>query len=125
MKGPHLMATKSKLPNLESLSIEELLTLQKDVEKQIKKTQRANKKATIKKMDDMAKKAGYSSAAEMLGATAGGSASNKKDKATKAPPKYKDPNSEKTWTGAGRVPGWMLDYEKKKGKKRDDLLIRK
>ena len=111
----------SKLPNLENLSLEDLLSLQKEVEKQIKKVQRAEKKNTIKKMDDMAKAAGYSSASEMLA----GSRAPRSDKGTKAPPMYKDPSSDKTWSGKGRVPQWMLDYEKKKGKKKADLLIEK
>jgi hypothetical protein len=42
-----------------------------------------------------------------------------------APPDKHPTDKSKTWTGKGRVPQWMLDYEKKKGKKRDDLLIRK
>jgi DNA-binding protein H-NS len=117
------MAKQSTTPDLESLTVEELLTLQDQIAKQIKKSQRSEKKATIKKMDEMAKAAGYGSAAEMVGGSGGRAA--RKDKGTKAPPKYKDPNSEKTWTGQGRVPGWMLDYEKKRTKKREDLLIEK
>jgi DNA-binding protein H-NS len=111
----------AKLPNLESLSIEELLTLQKEVEKQIKKTQRAGKRAVLKQMDEMAKAAGYGSAAEMVA----GGRTVRKDKGTKAPPMYKHPTLEKTWSGKGRCPDWMKVYEKKKGKFRDDLLIGK
>jgi DNA-binding protein H-NS len=118
----HPKMSTTKLPNLENLTIEELITLQSEIEKQIKKTQRAGKRAVLKQMDEMAKAAGYGSAAEMV---AGGGRAARKDKGTKAPPMYKDPNSEKTWSGKGRVPGWMVDYEKKKGKKRDDLLIEK
>ncbi|PQJ96920.1 hypothetical protein CXB77_05105 (plasmid) [Chromatium okenii] len=33
------------------------------------------------------------------------------------PPKYRDPNSGKTWSGAGRAPWWM------KGRNYDDFLI--
>ena len=116
------MVQKSKAPNLEQMSVEELVALQSDIEKQIKKTQRAEKKVVLKQMDEMAKKAGYGSAAEIVGA----GKAPRKDKGQKLPPKYRNPTDEnKTWSGQGRVPGWMLDYEKKKGKSRDDLLIEK
>jgi DNA-binding protein H-NS len=111
----------SNFPNLENLSIEELILLQDQTAKQIKKTQRAEKKATLKKMDALAQQSGYANAAEML-SDSGGRAP-RKDRGIKAPPKYELDG--KTWSGKGRVPGWMLDYEKKKGKKRDDLLIEK
>jgi DNA-binding protein H-NS len=113
------MVNKQILPNLDSLSIEELLTLKDQIEKQIKKTQRAEKKVLLKKMNDLAKNAGYGSAAEIMT----GGRSERKDKGLKSPPMYRHPTDDKTWTGKGRVPGWMLDYEKKKGKNRDDLLI--
>jgi DNA-binding protein H-NS len=29
-------------------------------------------------------------------------------------PQYKDPNSDKTWTGQGRCPKWMKDQDKEK-----------
>ncbi|MBF0381305.1 MAG: H-NS histone family protein [Magnetococcales bacterium] len=99
-----------------------VLTLQKEVAKQIKKTQRKEKKTTIKKMDEMARAAGYGSAAEMV---AGSGRSERKDKGIKAPPMYKHPTEDKTWTGKGRTPDWMKEYEKKRNKKREDLLIDK
>lgn len=37
--------------------------------------------------------------------------------------KYQDPKSGATWTGHGRVPGWMQEYEAA-GKKRDKFLIK-
>jgi len=42
----------------------------------------------------------------------------KKGKAkSKSPPKYRDPETGKTWTGRGAVPGWLKD------KNREDYLI--
>ncbi|MBF0194714.1 MAG: H-NS histone family protein [Magnetococcales bacterium] len=114
------MVKKHILPNLESLSIEELLTLKEQIEKQIKKNQKAEKKILLKKMNAIAKNAGYSSAAEIMI----GTRSERKDKGLKSPPMYKHPTEDKTWTGKGRVPGWMLEYEKKKGNTREDLLIK-
>lgn len=44
--------------------------------------------------------------------------STKKGKAkSKAPPKYRDPETGKTWTGRGVAPSWLKD------KNRDDYLI--
>ena len=44
--------------------------------------------------------------------------STKKGKAkSKAPPKYRDPETGKTWTGKGPTPSWLKD------KNRDDYLI--
>ena len=44
--------------------------------------------------------------------------STKKGKAkSKAPPKYRDPETGKTWTGRGPIPSWLKD------KNRDDYLI--
>jgi DNA-binding protein H-NS len=118
------MNKKTPLPNLDEMTIEELVVLQDLVEKQIKKTQRTEKKALLKKMDLMAKNAGFGSAAELM-EDSGNDRAARKDKGKKAPPMYKHPTEEKTWSGQGRAPGWLLDYEKKKGKKRDDLLIEK
>lgn len=40
----------------------------------------------------------------------------------KAKAKYRDPNSDDTWSGRGRKPKWMVD-QMKEGKKMDDFLI--
>lgn len=41
-----------------------------------------------------------------------------KAKKTPLPPKYQDPKTGVTWTGRGRVPGWLV------GKNRDKYLIK-
>lgn len=38
-------------------------------------------------------------------------------------PKYKDPNSDSTWTGRGKAPNWIIEYEKK-GQMRAQFLIK-
>lgn len=38
-------------------------------------------------------------------------------------PKYQDPKTGATWTGRGRVPGWMATYDAA-GKSRDRFLIK-
>lgn len=57
-------------------------------------------------------------------------ASSKKPKRAKSQvkrgagvPKYRDPGSEKTWTGQGKRPGWYVEALAA-GKTADDLLIR-
>ncbi len=115
------MSKKNSTPNLEGLSIEELLDMKSNIDKQIKKLQRAEKKALLKQMDAMAKNAGFNSAADLVSA----GRAPRKDKGTKSPPMYKHPTEEKTWSGKGRAPDWIKEYEKKRGKSRDDLLIKK
>ena len=46
----------------------------------------------------------------------------KKAAQRKAVAKYKDPNSDKTWTGHGKRPGWFVDAMNG-GKKAEDLAI--
>ena len=112
---------KASIP-LDDLSLEELVTLNNDVEKQISKMQRANKNDVLKQMNEMAKNAGFDSAADLVANTT--SRKPRADKGVKLPPKYQNPDDEsKTWSGKGRAPQWILDYERKRGKKRDDLLI--
>lgn len=41
---------------------------------------------------------------------------------TKAAPKYKDPDTGKTWSGKGKKPNWVVDALNA-GKSLDDLLI--
>lgn len=38
---------------------------------------------------------------------------------SKSPAKYKDPDSDKTWSGKGRLPNWMEVHVKAGGKKED------
>lgn len=45
-------------------------------------------------------------------------------KGVKVPPKYADGKGN-TWAGRGAQPHWVRDYVKKRGKKLEDLLIKK
>ncbi len=115
------MTTKKNTIDLNELSLEELVALKGDVEKQISKIQRVKKSDILKKMNALAKEAGYSSVADVV---EGSGRKPRADKGIKLPPKYRNPEDpDKTWSGKGRAPQWVLDYERKKGKKRDDLLI--
>lgn len=50
--------------------------------------------------------------------------SSTKEGREKAPPKYKEPNGERTWNGRGKKPTFIVEYEKNGGSK-EDLLIQK
>jgi DNA-binding protein H-NS len=118
------MSRKSPAPKLEGMSLEDLIALKDEVEKQIKKAQKSEKRAILKQMNEMARKAGFLSASDVIDGL-GGDKKPRSDKGVKHPPKFQNPNDPaKTWSGQGRAPGWILEYEKKKGKSRDDLLIK-
>jgi DNA-binding protein H-NS len=44
-------------------------------------------------------------------------------KATKVPPKYRDPATGQTWSGRGKVPKWLAAYMKK-GRKKESYRIK-
>ncbi len=89
-------------PDLTKLSVGQLRALQQDAEKQIKAKQAEERKAVIQKMRQVAIDAGYDPD-ELMG---------KSKKATgKLPPKYRDPESGKTWSGKGPVPKWAQPYK--------------
>lgn len=86
-----------------------------------------------KKLIAAAKAEGYT-IAELFGgngagriakATARKTTTGKARKAAKVAPKYRNPaNGKETWTGRGLPPRWLADLIKK-GKKREDFLIKK
>lgn len=83
-----------------------------------------------RKLTALAKAEGYSveelfggGAAAGKGGAAKGSA--KTTRGTKVAPKYRNPaDARQTWSGRGLPPRWMAELIKK-GKKREDFLIRK
>ena len=84
-----------------------------------------------KKLTAMAKAEGYS-IAELFGGRGAAKASKtagrkgaKARKTGKVAPKYRNPaNARDTWTGRGLPPRWMAELIKK-GKKREDFLIKR
>ncbi len=101
--------------DLSKLSLEELKSLSKDVEKAIsgfKARQRANALADLKAV---AAKHGLS-VEEILG-------SKSKKSRAKSPAKYANPaNSSETWSGRGRQPAWYKEAIAK-GKKPESMEI--
>lgn len=86
--------------DLSKLSMDELKTLRKNVEKEIKNFRQRARTAAMKDLQAVAKKHGLS-VDEIVG---------KKTKAKKAaaPAKYRNPaNPDQTWSGRGRQPAWF------------------
>ena len=102
--------------DLESMSLDELKKLQKDVGKAIGGYEDKQRKAALAAAEAAARERGFT-LAELTGVA------TKKSK-TASPPKYVHPeNPELTWTGRGRQPDWMKDAIEN-GKSKDDFLIK-
>ncbi len=98
--------------DLETLSIEELKALQKDVDAAIKSFEKRKKKEALVAAQRAAQEHGFS-LDEILGGKTG----------TKGAPKYANPaDASQTWTGRGRQPQWVKDAFAQ-GKSLDDLAI--
>lgn len=94
--------------DIDTLEIDELMTLRDKVEERIKtmaKARQAKLKAEMEALEPYLK------------VGKGGRVTG-----SKVPPKYQDPESGQTWSGRGRPPAWVLAHEKKGGK-REELLI--
>jgi DNA-binding protein H-NS len=98
--------------DLETLSLDELKDLRKQVEAAIKGFEKRRKKEALAAAQKAAQELGFS--LEDILSEKGGS---------KGLPKYANPaNPEQTWTGRGRQPNWVKDALAK-GKSLDDLAI--
>lgn len=85
--------------NLEKMTLEELRSLRKDVDKAIDSVQRRQRTEALKEMQAVAKKHGLS-VDEVIGGKT-------KAQKSKAPAKYRNPaNPEQVWSGRGRQPAW-------------------
>jgi len=98
---------------LTSLSLNELESLQKKVNREIQKRRSKAQEEGLKKIKLIA--AEYGLTANELKAISTGkrSAAKKKVVNTRGPvaPKYRDPgNAENTWTGRGRKPKWVETF---------------
>ena len=102
--------------DLEKMSRDELLTLQKDVERALstlEERKRAEARAAVEKA---AREHGFS-VDEILASTP------KKAAAQKNPPKYRNPEDPRqTWSGRGRKPDWIKNALEN-GKSLEDMAI--
>ncbi|EPX78328.1 H-NS family nucleoid-associated regulatory protein [Salipiger mucosus] len=102
--------------DVNSLSKNELLALQKDIDKAIKDREEREKIEALAAAEAKAREMGYT-LSELLAARGEGK------KKSVNPPKYRHPeNPEKTWTGRGRQPDWIKEALGS-GKSLDDFLI--
>ena len=101
------------MTNLNTMTRDELLQLQKDVAKALKSLETRRKKKALAAAEAAAREKGYT-----LNQLAGASATK-----IPAPAKYAHPdNPALTWTGRGRKPKWFLDALKN-GLSETDLQI--
>lgn len=103
--------------NLEHLSLDELKTLKKNVEKAIAEFAERERAKALAEVEAFARDRGLARAdlAALL--------SGKKKSRAKAAPKYANPEDPtQTWTGRGRHPRWV-DAALAAGKTLDDLKI--
>jgi DNA-binding protein H-NS len=101
--------------DLNSMSLEYLKKLQKDVNKAVDGYQDKQRKEALAAAEAAAREMGYT-LAELTGLP------GKKAKSV-LPPKYRHPeNPEQTWTGRGRQPQWMKDALAN-GHAKDEFLI--
>lgn len=104
--------------DVNKMSKDELQKLIKDAEKALKTLETRRLAEAKKAAENAAKEYGFS-LDELLGTAPKG----KTAKATKNPPKYRNPEDPNmTWTGKGRKPNWVNDALAA-GKSLDDLSI--
>ncbi|MFC3166607.1 H-NS family nucleoid-associated regulatory protein [Paracoccus fontiphilus] len=100
--------------NYNDLSLEQLKEINKKSAAAIADFENRQKKEAIQKATEIAKAAGFASLEDMLAA---------QPAKQKAEPKYRHPeNSELTWSGRGRKPGWIAEALES-GKSLDDFAI--
>lgn len=116
--------------DLDNFSAKELDSLIKQASTRKKTLNKRKPVAQVRsKLVAMAKAEGYSIAELFGGARAAAprkaAARSSTTRGTKVAAKYRNPaNAKETWTGRGLPPRWMAALIKK-GKKREDFLIRK
>ena len=102
--------------DLNSLSLDELKRLQKDVNKAVEGYEVRKRQDAFAAAEAAAREMGYT-LAELTGA------SKKKFKSASVP-MYRHPeNADQTWTGRGRQPDWMKEALAA-GQSKDDFLIK-
>lgn len=102
--------------DLDDLSLSELKSLQKKVNKAIESYEDRQKNQALAALEAKAKEMGFS-LSELTGATPG------KAKRKPAAPKYRHPEDpDVTWTGKGRQPAWFKQAVTS-GTSPDDLLV--
>lgn len=93
----------AKKIDLNKLSLDQLKTLSKDIDKAMKAAEKDARKAALSDIEAAARKHGFS-LSELTGKAA------KRGPKAAAAPKYRHPeNPEVTWSGRGRQPVWFKE----------------
>lgn len=101
--------------DLESLSLDELKKLQKDVKKAVLSFEDRKRKKALAEADAVVRQHGFT-IEQLLGKPS-------KSVRSIAAPKYANPaDPEQTWTGRGRKPKWIIEAIES-GKSLDDMTI--
>ena len=98
-------------------TLEELLEQQKQLEEKIEQARKEERGEAIKQIKALVEKYQIK-ASSIFGRKAANSGEESSTPRAKLPPKYRDPETGKTWTGQGREPSWL------KGKNREEYLIK-
>jgi DNA-binding protein H-NS len=110
--------------DISGLNMLQLKELKSNVEAAILTKQTEGKAALIKQMEEMAAAEGFT-LAELSGPKASKAKAEAAEPKERAPVaiKYRDPNEpNNTWTGRGRSPKWLVEFEAKGGKREDALV---
>lgn len=104
-------------PNLDKMSLKELLELRDEVDVAISEARERERVEVLSKMQELATEAGFS-INELVGTGRG-----RGGKKTVSVAKYANPdNRSETWTGRGRKPNWLVE-RLKKGASIEDFAI--
>lgn len=101
--------------DLSKYNFKELETLKKDIDKEIQGRRKQDQKEALQEAKKVAERYGFS-LTDLVGAPAKGSKSSGKGTVRFRHPE--DPS--KTWSGRGRKPGWVKDWEAQ-GRDLDEL----
>ena len=119
MKQKRMNAMQHNI-DLESLSLEQLKSLQKELAKYIENYEIRKRNDAARKTAEFAAQFGYS-----LDELAGISKSRARKTLPPVKPKYRNPDDDSvTWSGRGRKPVW-LEAKLAEGAKVEDFLIEK
>lgn len=102
--------------DLHQYSLKELKEIRLRIDPIIEEKVEEERKTALSEIEEIAKSRGFD-LKDLLGKNAF------KTSKTKKPPKYKDPESDKTWVGHGKQPDWFKEALSK-GKARKDMLIK-
>lgn len=120
-REPEQEASVSVLDAIAELKLEELVSLKAEVEQQIKQKQKERQKEIYANMLELAQVAGFKTVEEFVASSKG--RIPRSDKGIRLPAKYRSKDGKKSWSGKGRIPGFVLEHEKGGGD-REELLIK-